>query len=136
MSLLRRRMMQENTSKELFDINAARTDAWRNVVYTIQDGALTITSASYMWTSVYYYLDNCKEGKTYQISFRISTEREVNPSCLVDTDGTKTNGKRTDNPQKITFTCGEETPILYLYWSNSSNETLPITYYDIKLEEV
>lgn len=138
MSLLHRRMMmaREVVSK-LFDINTARTDveSWRGIEYTIKDGALTITNGSYTWSPVYVYFDNCIKGKTYRLTFKMETERETYPSCQMRIDGKGTNIKA-QSPATITFTCGDDVPNLWAFWSTNKAETLPITYYDFVLEEI
>lgn len=124
-------------SGELFDIETARkeTDSWRNVEYTVSDGAITITKGSYSWTAVYVYLDNCVQGKSYNISFRCSTERETCPVCSVKIDGVNTElGAKEE--VNYSFECGTDTPILYLRFSNNDSHTIPVTYYDFVLEEI
>lgn len=139
---MRRRMMMEQVVifGKLFDIETARkeTDSWRNVEYTVSDGAITITKGSYSWTAVYVYLDNCIQGKSYNISFKCNTERESYPICSVNIDGKTTNFQRTEGIKgnKGSFECGANTPILNLYFSNNGSETIPLTYYDFVLEEI
>lgn len=138
MSLLHRRMMMaKELIKELFNINTARTDAdsWRNVEYTIVDGALTITNAQYTWSSVNVYFDNCVKGKTYKLTFKMKTEREDYPACQIIIDNKNTNIKA-QSPATVEFTCGDDIPFLRAFWSTNKSETLPITYYDFVLEEV
>lgn len=138
MSLLRRRMMMAmERVKELFNINTARTgvDSWREIVYTIKDGELTIISGQYTWSSVMVYFDNCVKDKTYQLTFKIKTERETLPSCQIVIDDVNTT-IRAQSPTTITFTCGDNVPFFKAFWSTSKLETLPITYYDFVLEEV
>lgn len=142
MSLLMRRrmMMQTVCTKELFNIETARieTDSWRNVEYTVSDGAITITKGSYSWTAVYVYLDNCIQGKSYNISFKCNTERESYPTCSINIDGKTTNLQRSEEIKGNggSFECGTNTPILNLYFSNNNSEKIPVTYYDFVLEEI
>lgn len=138
MSLLHRRMMMAmEVAKELFNINTARTstDSWRGIEYTIKDGALTITNGKYTWSPVNVYLDNCIKGKTYQLTFSMKTEREKYPTCQISIDGKNISAKE-QSPATITFTCGDEVPIFKAFWSTTTPETLPITYYDFILEEI
>lgn len=138
MSLLHRRMMMaRGVVAKLFDINTARTsvDSWRGIEYTIKDGALTITKGNYTWSPVNVYFDNCVKGKSYQLTFKMETEREIYPMCQVDVDGSSLN-IGAQSPATITFACGDDAPFLRAYWSTSKAEILPITYYDFTLEEM
>ena len=122
---------------KLFDIETARkeTDSWRNIEYTIYDGAITITKALYTWSSVYVYLDNCIQGKSYKISFSCSTEREEYPACGIKIDGENIRlGYAQDT--EYSFECGADVPILHLAFSNGNSQTIPVTYYDFVLEEI
>lgn len=139
MSLLRRRMMmqQDVSTTGLLDIETARkeTDSWRNIEYTVSDGAITITKALYTWSSVYVYLDNCIYGKSYRISFKCKTEREIIPDSAINIDGkiSVISGKEEMN---ISFECGTDTPFLHLRFSSYEAQTIPVTYYDFVLEEI
>lgn len=135
--MYRRMMMAREMVAKLFDINTARTsvDSWRGIEYEIKDGALTITKGGYTWSQVSVYFDNCVKGKTYQLIFKMETEREVYPSCQVDIDG-KNMSIKAQSPATITFTCGEDVPFFKAFWSTSKAETLPITYYDFVLKEI
>lgn len=135
--LIRRMMMQQKEEAKLFDIETARkeTESWRNVEYTVSDGAITITKGSYSWTSVYVYLDNCVQGKSYKISFKCNTERETYPTCIMQIDAKKIELEN-DGEINCSFECGTNTPILHLCFSNGGSQTIPITYYDFVLEEI
>lgn len=137
MSLLRRRMMMAAQVSKLFDINTARvsSDSWRNLQYEISNGAVNMISGSYSWSPIYVYLDNCVSGKEYKISFRIATERSTTPANTVVAGGSTFYRQVLDDHHEIDFTCGEDVPVLYLYWSNGNSETIPVTYYDFELIE-
>lgn len=130
-------MKQVVSVGKLLDIETARkeTDSWRKVEYTVSDGAVTITKGSYSWSSVNVYLDNCVQGKSYKISFKCNTERETYPACAIKIDGKVISSSR-GKEINISFECGTDTPILFLYFSNGGSETIPVTYYDFVLEEV
>lgn len=130
-------MKQVVIVEKLFDIETARkeTYSWRNVEYTISDGAITITKGSYAWTSVYVYLDNCVQGKSYKISFKCNTERETCPSCSIRIDGNNIELGKVEEINS-SFECGADKPILNLRFSNNGSETIPVTYYDFVLEEI
>lgn len=136
--LMRRRMMMQKKEAKLFDIETARkeTESWRNIKYTVSEGALYITSGSYLWSAISVYLDNCVSGRKYKILFKCETERTDIPSCLFDVDGVKTLFNPNNNQYSYEFTCGEEIPILLLSWAASVAATEPITYYDFLLEEI
>lgn len=136
--LIRRMMMQQKEEAKLFDIETARkeTESWRNIKYTVSDGAVHITSGSYSWSVINVYLDNCVSGKKYKISFKCKTERTDIPQCQLNVDGVNTQFYPNNNQYAHEFTCGEEIPILRLLWSASVAATEPITYYDFLLEEI
>lgn len=127
-----------NMLQELFNIETARTetDSYRNVVYSISDGALTIESASYTWTGVRVYLDNCTEGKKYRISLNMRTE---NPNGLYPVlwgCGGAINPSYNSECMYMEFTCTEDVPYLELLWSNAVVTDFPVTYYNFKLIEI
>ena len=125
-------------ASKLFDISTARvsSDSWRNLQYEISDGAVNMIYGDYSWSPLCVYLDNCVSGKEYTISFRITTERSKIPSNIVVAGNTTFYRQVLDDHHEIVFTCINDVPVLYLYWSNGNSETIPITYYDFELIEM